>query len=619
MSQESPTPQQPPFDVPSVEEMAALLPQYAFEKLAAYGGMGAVYKAKQESLDRPVAIKILPPEFGQQEDFADRFKSEARAMAKLNHTHIVAVYDFGITKEGHLYLVMEWVEGQTLHTLIQKGSVPVRKAANLAMQLCDALAFAHHHKILHRDIKPGNIMISEDDQVKVADFGLARPITGEAEENPFGTPDYAAPEILGKGAVDQRADIFAAGVVLYEMLTGRVPQQPRRSVQDFAPLSPRWDELIDKAMHPDPAQRFQEVGEFRAHIAMLINQAAQAVSVVAVVEDEPKVKTAIKPLHLILIGAAVIVTGFVLSGRFRAAPPAEAAEKKDNVGVKQSAEEGEKQSEKKKVEEPEMKPEVVVVQPKVEPDAKPPQPQPKTDGADKGMAAVAPAPTSTPATASVPAPVPATMPAPTSTPAPEVVVMPVPVKPPAPETPAEAIQRLEERDPELAKLITDFGSEWAANEEIDTEPELRELAGKYIPALQRGLTGTTPEQRDFILSEISHVANHEPVNAMEAAWPPVLKNLRKAYEVQVESIQSAAGDAAQKMRAAQCELVLQKASERSAAGKAEAAKRAEAVAAGLARLKTAPSLKALKENAGNAMTTGATPAPAAAAAAPLVQ
>ena len=213
MSQESPAEHQPPFDVPSVEEMAALLPQYAFEKLAAFGGMGAVYRGRQVSLDRPVAIKILPPEFGRQEDFAERFKSEARAMAKLNHTHIVGVYDFGITKEGHLYLVMEWVEGQTLHTLIHNGSIPVRKAASLAMQLCDALAFAHHHKILHRDIKPGNIMISEDDQVKVADFGLARPITGEAEENPFGTPDYAAPEILGKGAVDQRADIFAAGVV----------------------------------------------------------------------------------------------------------------------------------------------------------------------------------------------------------------------------------------------------------------------------------------------------------------------------------------------------------------------------------------------------------------------
>ncbi|WP_395735594.1 serine/threonine-protein kinase [Prosthecobacter sp.] len=603
MSEDSTSQQQPPFDVPSVEEMAALLPQYAFEKLAAYGGMGAVYKAKQESLDRPVAIKILPPEFGMQADFAERFKSEARAMAKLNHTHIVAVYDFGITKEGHLYLVMEWVEGQTLHTLIQKGSVPVRKAANLAMQLCDALAFAHQHKILHRDIKPGNIMINEDEQVKVADFGLARPITGEAEENPYGTPDYAAPEILGKGAVDQRADIFAAGVVLYEMLTGRVPQQPRRSVQEYAPLSARWDELIGKAMHADPAQRFQEVGEFRAHIAMLINQASQAVSVVAVVEDAPKAAAGIKPLHLVLVGAAVIVIGFVLSGMFRSvpAPVQDVVVKKGRASAEHAAEAPEKQPETKKGEETAKKNEVVVVPPTVEPETKPPQPETPAKNMTAEAPATGPAPSNAPANAPAPATAPGneptTGPMAKATPAPEVVVMPAPVTPPPPETPAEAILRLEERDPELAKLVNDFGSEWGANEEIDTEPELKELAGKYIPALQRGLTGTTPEQRDFILSEISHVANREAGNAQEAAWPPVLKTLRKAYQAQVDVIESQAKDAAHKMRAAQCDLVLQKASELRAAGKVDAAKRAEAVAAGLAKLKAAPSLKALKETA----------------------
>ncbi|WP_395749822.1 serine/threonine-protein kinase [Prosthecobacter sp.] len=609
MTQESSPQQQPPFDVPSVEEMAALLPQYAFEKLAAYGGMGAVYKAKQESLDRPVAIKILPPEFGMQADFAERFKSEARAMAKLNHTHIVAVYDFGLTKEGHLYLVMEWVEGQTLHTMIQKGSVPVRKAANLAMQLCDALAFAHQHKILHRDIKPGNIMINEDEQVKVADFGLARPITGEAEENPFGTPDYAAPEILGRGAVDQRADIFAAGVVLYEMLTGRVPQQPRRSVTEFAPLSTRWDELINKATHPDTGQRFQEVGEFRAHIAMLINQSAQAVSVVAVVEDAPEARAGVKPLHLVLVGAAVLVTGLVLSGMFRGAPePApEKAANKEQLTAGQEAEVPEKQPKPKKKKEPEKKPEVVVVVPPTpEPETKPPPP-PEAPAKTMTAAppATAPVPANAPANATAPATVPGnepataatTAPAMKATPAPEVVVMPVPATPPPPETPAEAILRLEERDPELAKLVNDFGSEWAANDEIDTEPELKELEGKYIPALQRGLGGTTPEQRDFILSEISHVANHEPVDALDAAWPPVLKNLRKTYQVQVDAIEAQAKDAAHKMRAAQCDLVLQKASGLRAAGKEEAAKRAEAVAAVLAKLKAAPSLKALKETA----------------------
>lgn len=576
---------QPPFDVPSVEEMAALLPQYAFEKLAAFGGMGAVYRARQVSLDRLVAIKILPPEFGRQEDFADRFKSEARAMAKLNHTHIVGVYDFGITKEGHLYLVMEWVEGQTLHTLIHKGSIPVRKAASLAMQLCDALAFAHHHKILHRDIKPGNIMISDDDQVKVADFGLARPITGEAEENPFGTPDYAAPEILGKGAVDQRADIFAAGVVLYEMLTGRVPQQPRRSVTEFAPLSPKWDELIDRATHADPAKRFQDVGEFRAHIAMLINQGAQPVKVVAVAEDEPKGKAGLKPLHLVLTGAAVIVIGIVGGMMFKGGGVPEAPATPEKVAATPKADEPEQSSKIEKAKEPAKKVEPVVV-PVVEPEMKAPEPAPKVEK----MVAVAP----------VPAPAPT----------PEPAVLPT-VAPVVLETPQELIRQLEKRDVELALMVTDFAAEWLASTETGTDSEMQSLADKYIPALQRSLTGLMPQQRDFVLSEISHIANHEPLEEPDPLWPEGLKTLRKAYDAQREAIQGRADMAVQKMRLAQCERVLQKARERAAAGKEEAAKRAEIVAAELAKLKTAPSMKALRESVGGAKGVGTAPTRAA--------
>jgi serine/threonine protein kinase len=562
MSQEPLAQHQPPFDVPDVAEMAALLPQYEFEKLAAFGGMGAVYKARQVSLDRPVAIKILPPEFGRQEDFADRFKSEARAMAKLNHTHIVGVYDFGLTQEGHLYLVMEWVEGQTLHTLIQNGSVPVRKAANLAMQLCEALAFAHNHKILHRDIKPGNIMINEDDQVKVADFGLARPITGEAEENPFGTPDYVAPEILSKGAVDQRVDIFAAGVVLYEMLTGRVPQQPRRSVQEFAPLSPRWDALIDKATHADPAQRFQDVAEFRAHIAMLVNQ--------AVGESAPTVRTALKPLHWILIAAGVIVISIVLVGMFGAAPVPETPKKQAMGSPRPTvASEPEKQPAKPNLEAAEKSVEPVAVVPMAKPEIPPPEPEPEA----KKMTSV----------------VPASMPAPT----------PAPVTPPAPapETPLEAIQRLEERDPELAHLVSAFGAEWSANEAINVRVEMQELADKYIPALQRSLTSVAQLQRDYILSEISHVANREPLNEPDLLWPAVLKSLRKAYDAQRLTIQAGATEAERKMRTAQCEMVMKMARERAAAGRADASMRAEALAVVMARMRTAPSLKALKEAA----------------------
>ncbi|MBB5035519.1 serine/threonine-protein kinase [Prosthecobacter vanneervenii] len=570
MSEESHAHHQPPFEVPSVEEMGALLPQYEFEKLAAFGGMGAVYRARQVSLERPVAIKILPPEFGMQEDFAERFKAEARAMAKLNHTHIVAVYDFGITRAGHLYLVMEWVEGPTLHTMIHKGSVPVRTAASLAMQLCEALAYAHNHKILHRDIKPGNIMVNEEGQVKVADFGLARPITGEAEENPYGTPDYAAPEILNKGSVDQRADIFAAGIVLYEMLTGRVPQQPRRSVQEYAPLSKRWDELIDKATHADQSLRFQDANELRANIALLINQ-AQAVSVVAV-DEKPKPAMPLQPLHLALIGVAVVVVGGFFALRTNKTDvPAE----KETANTQSEPAKPKPQPEKLKAEQTVRE---AVKSEDSKPEVKPKEPEPEA----KKMVAV------------MPAPEPKLEP---TAPVPEMKAAPVPEMKgePVVEKPEEMIRKLSESDPELVQMLAGFASEWGANEDIDIQPKLRDLAAKYIPALQRNLTGLKPEQRDYLLSEISHVANRETLDVPQETWPPVLKTLRKAYDTQLETMQATATEAARKMRAAQIELVAQKARERAAAGKMEEAKRAEIVAAELARLTAAPSLKALQE------------------------
>ena len=320
MPEENKQNEKPAFDVPSLEAMNAYLPQFRFEKLAACGGMGAVYKAYQESLDRRVAVKILPPEFGAEKEFTDRFKVEARAMAKLNHTNIVGVYDFGITGGGHLYLVMEWIEGQSLHDLIHKGSLSLRKATNLAMQLCEALTFAHEHQIIHRDIKPGNIMVNDADHVKVADFGLARPNTGEVEEeNPFGTPDYAAPEICGGSVVDHRVDIFAVGVVLYEMLTGTVPGNPRRSVTEFAKVSTRWDEIINKATNPDPEKRYQDAGEFRAHINMAMKQAAEA-GVPAVVEkrkaappQKPAVALTQKQQLMLVMGVVAVVLGGFLA------------------------------------------------------------------------------------------------------------------------------------------------------------------------------------------------------------------------------------------------------------------------------------------------------------------
>ena len=581
MSEEAPHHHPPPFDVPSVEEMNAILPQYAFEKLAAYGGMGAVFRGRQRSLDRLVAIKILPPEFGAEPEFAERFKSEARAMAKLNHTNVVGVYDFGITTGGHLYLVMEWIEGPTLHELIHQGSIPVRKVAHLGMQLCDALAYAHSHKILHRDIKPGNIMINQDDQVKVADFGLARPITGEAEENPFGTPDYAAPEIMARQAVDQRADIFAAGVVLYEMLTGRVLKSPRRSVTEYAPVSKRWDDLIDQATHADPAKRIQDALELRARISQVITPNTESVAVLEVVADAVAVpgKKAIAPMHLAMIGAALIIVLGMVIGTL-AKPEPEKPRKQKIAAQKPEVKPSPKvksKSEPLMVKDSEKKPEPLVGMPQSEPEKKASQPL---------------------------------------TYAPSMAVAPAPAQPPpepAPETPLEAMQRLEARDPELTKLVTAFAQEWAANDVLDTELERRDLAAKYIPALQRSLTGLAPEQRDQVLSEISRVANDEPLNEPDSTWPLVLSNLRLTYDEQIGAIQAQANAAAEKMRAAQCALVAEKAKERAAAGKTEAAKLAEVVAAELAKLKAAPSLRALKESTAGASTSGSAPATRSAA------
>ena len=575
MSEEAPHHHPPPFDVPSVEEMNAILPQYAFEKLAAYGGMGSVFRGRQRSLDRLVAIKILPPEFGAEPEFAERFKSEARAMAKLNHTNVVGVYDFGITTGGHLYLVMEWIEGPTLHELIHKGSIPVRKVAHLGMQLCDALAYAHSHKILHRDIKPGNIMINQDDQVKVADFGLARPITGEAEENPFGTPDYAAPEIMARQAVDQRADIFAAGVVLYEMLTGRVLKSPRRSVTEYAPVSKRWDDLIDQATHADPAKRIQDALELRARISQVITPNTESVAVLEVVADAVAVpgKKAIAPMHLAMIGAALIIVLGMVIGTL-AKPEPEKPRKQKIAAQKPEVKPSPKvksKSEPLMVKDSEKKPEPLVGMPQSESEKKASQ-----SLTSAPSMAVAPAPAQSP---------------------PE----------PAPETPLEAMQRLEARDPELTKLVTAFAQEWAANDVLDTELERRDLAAKYIPALQRSLTGLAPEQRDQVLSEISRVANDEPLNEPDSTWPLVLSNLRLTYDEQIGAIQAQANAAAEKMRVAQCALVVEKAKERAAAGKTEAAKLAEVVAAELAKLKAAPSLRALKESAAGAITSGSAP------------
>ncbi len=199
---------------PSAEHLGKLLPQYEIEGLLGRGGMGAVYRARQKSLDRLVAIKILPPDIADEEmNFAERFKNEARTMAKMNHPAIVHVYDYGETSEGQLYIVMEYIDGTDVARMIlSQGRLPSEHALAITAHVCDALQYAHKHGVIHRDIKPANILIDMEGAVKVADFGLAKAMdagqSGLTQTNmAVGTPDYVAPEALMSGInVDGRAD-----------------------------------------------------------------------------------------------------------------------------------------------------------------------------------------------------------------------------------------------------------------------------------------------------------------------------------------------------------------------------------------------------------------------------
>ena len=219
------------WDPPSPEELQADFPDHEIRSLLGRGGMGAVYKGWHRSLNRFVAIKILPPTADDGiSDFAERFKREANAMAQLRHGGIVSVYGAGETSGGLLYFVMECVDGTDVQRLVkERGPLESSEALRITVAVCEALACAHARGIIHRDIKPSNIILGESGAVKVADFGLAKctaPGTASLTMTnvAMGTPEFMAPEALTDAAkVDHRADIYAVGVMLYYMLTGKIP------------------------------------------------------------------------------------------------------------------------------------------------------------------------------------------------------------------------------------------------------------------------------------------------------------------------------------------------------------------------------------------------------------
>ena len=252
------------------EHVARLLPQYRVTRMLGRGGMGAVYQGIQVALERLVAIKILPAELSANADFTSRFQREAQMLGSLNHPGIVTVHDFGQTGEGHLYFVMEFVDGTDLAHVLHAQRLDPDQALDLTVQICEALQHAHSKGVLHRDIKPANVLLTRDGRAKLADFGLARPTNPQGSEVTsasliMGTPDYMAPE-QWLGHADHRADIYALGVMLYEMLTGTRPQGVFDPPSAKARVDTRLDEVVVKAMRQEPDRRYQEVSELRQDV-----------------------------------------------------------------------------------------------------------------------------------------------------------------------------------------------------------------------------------------------------------------------------------------------------------------------------------------------------------------
>lgn len=249
----------------STDELNELVPGYHFVAHLESGGMGAVYKAVQKSLNRTVAVKVLSKLQSDRHGFKERFKREAQALAQLNHPHIVDVHDFGETRDGQLYYIMEFVAGTDLFHLAREAPPSPRKLLQIFLQVCEALQYAHDRGVVHRDIKPANILLDERGNAKVADFGLAKILEPNAPDftatgTTIGTPDYIAPEAMDPAfKIDHRVDVYALGVTLYEMLTGHPPRGRWEAPSTCCGADRRIDGIVGRALHRDPARRYQRV------------------------------------------------------------------------------------------------------------------------------------------------------------------------------------------------------------------------------------------------------------------------------------------------------------------------------------------------------------------------
>ncbi|RXI37830.1 Stk1 family PASTA domain-containing Ser/Thr kinase [Clostridium tetani] len=275
------------------------------------GGMAEVYKAKCHFLNRYVAVKILKEEFSRDAQFVEKFKREATAAASISDNNIVNIYDVG-SEENINYIVMEYVQGETLKDVIRKkGKIPYKEAVKLAIQIAKGLECAHRNNIIHRDIKPHNILVTADNLVKVTDFGIAKATNSVTITNTsqiMGSVHYFSPEQAKGGFIDFRTDIYSLGIVLYEMVTGQLPYNGETAVSialkhiqgDFIPpktinpsLSESLNSIILKCMEKEPIKRYQNVGELINDLKKIENNEQVNIESTNIEDDRTRVMSPI--------------------------------------------------------------------------------------------------------------------------------------------------------------------------------------------------------------------------------------------------------------------------------------------------------------------------------------
>jgi len=303
----------PSFEAPDPAVLSALFPGYDIDILIATGGMGAVYRAVQRSLDRVVAIKILPREFGADPAFRESFEAEAKAMAKLNHPNLIGVFDFGEV-DGMLFIIMEFVPGGSLYHFAFGKTLDGILVGQLIEAVCDGLAHAHQHGILHRDIKPANILLDAHGRPKIGDFGLARVIGSQVDagETVYGTPHYTAPEVINHPAsVDARADVFSVGVMLHELLTTKLPAKDPRPPSVISGSDTRFDAIVKRATNPVLDLRYPSAAAMGKDIKVVVDAltAAKARASAAPAANRPGARPVAAAAHPAAVAAPPIRPG----------------------------------------------------------------------------------------------------------------------------------------------------------------------------------------------------------------------------------------------------------------------------------------------------------------------